>query len=497
MIEDLPTTGVVLFVYGLSFFTLGFTLALQSLSPIRLPGINNLLLLAAFGLVHGVNEWLDMAALIASRVPAGIGATALDGVRLLTLFVSFAFLLQFGVTTLVDRQQWWPWLKAIPLLLLALSAVFLLAYAPSLDGIGSSTWLAIGQAIARYSLGLVGSLLAAWVFWRTCRTYQDAESWQLARLFFGGAISFALYAIFAGFIVAPAPFFPASFANSASFLATFGIPVQVARALCAAAITYFMIRVYFLEAAHLAVVAYEAEKQRVQRLQELDQIKNEFISITSHEFRTPLTTIKGWAEFLRSRPRSALKDETVRMALDSIYSEAGRLANLVEKVLNISRIESGTLPMHPRGFRLMDAINTVSERMAIQARARGIGLEVKDDEGVEVYADPGLTEEILVNLIDNAVKYSFDNTTVLVRTQVRDGMALVSVHDQGPGIPAEQIRLLFGRFVRLSRPGEPARPGSGLGLYITKRLVEMQGGKIWVESEVGKGSTFYFTLPLA
>jgi signal transduction histidine kinase len=185
----------------------------------------------------------------------------------------------------------------------------------------------------------------------------------------------------------------------------------------------------------------------------------------------------------------------MRKALDSIYSESTRLATLVEKVLNISRIESGTLPMNRRRFRLMDSVSAVAERLGIQARSRGIRLEAECDENIEVYADPGLTEEVLNNLIDNAIKYSKENTTVRVQGQVREGKALVSVRDEGPGIPPEQIGMLFGRFVRLSRPAGPARPGSGLGLYITKRLVEMQGGRVGVESEVGKGSVFWFTLP--
>lgn len=523
MTEDSLIRLVILFVSGLSFIALGFTLALQALSPIRLPGIHHLWLLAAFALTHGINEWLAMVALIASPALRGSSATALDVAGLITLFISFAFLLQFGVSTLVDGERWWPGLKAIPLLVLALSTTFLLAYGPELDGLGSLSWLAngqaiarngvrlvgsllaagvqldgmgspawlaTGQAIARYSVGLVGSLLTAWALWRVRRTWRETKGSRVTRLLFGAVAGFALYAIFAGVIVAPAPFFPASFANTAWFIANFGFPVQVARTVCALAITYFMIRVYFFEAAHYVNVANAVEKQRVQRLEETDQIKNDFTSITGPELRTLLGNVnkgparsllgninKGSAQSARSRPEAALKDEPLRTAL--------------------SRIESGTLPVKSQRFRLVNSINVVSHRMANQARSRGIDLEVERDEGIELYADPSLTEEILVNLVDNAIKYSFDNTKILVRVEGREGKAVVSVHDQGPGIPAEQIQLLFGRGVRLRRPDQPARPGSGLGLYVTKRLVEMQGGEIWVESKVRKGSVFYFTLPMA
>ncbi|MCL5961543.1 MAG: HAMP domain-containing histidine kinase, partial [Chloroflexi bacterium] len=242
---------------------------------------------------------------------------------------------------------------------------------------------------------------------------------------------------------------------------------------------------------------YQAERERVQRLQELDQLKSEFISITSHEFRTPLTVIKGWAQYLGSRVPALQKQEQALKAIDSIDREASRLSDLVEKVLNVSRIESGTLAFSPRRLHLLDPVDGVAQRMALQAQSRGIQIEVSADERIEVYADPDHLEQILVNLVGNAIKYSFENTTIHVQADARAGMAQICVRDNGPGIPADQIPRLFGRFVRLAAPETKGPPGAGLGLYITKRLVEMQGGKIWVQSEVGKGSTFCFTLPLA
>lgn len=661
-IADFFTANIALvyFIYGLSFFVLGHTLILEALSPIRLPGLNHLWILAAFGFVHGANEWMTMANVIASRIGDGESSDAARIIELSILFVSFALLIEFGIPMLNPERARLPWLYVVPVLVALIWGIVLLAYAPTLGGVGSSTWQAFGEALARYSLGLPGALLSAWAFWQTGRSWRGWQASRVGMLFAGAAVSLGLYAIFAGLVTTPAPFFPASAINTAWFLSTFNIPVQVLRALCAIAVASFLIQGYFVEGARYAntmnklllslnessraIVArldlgeilqliverartllstdtsflsllneegralqmaasvgvrtealkrlrlelgqglagaaiqaggpvivddyfaaaelkgralevlreegivsgiaapmltegrllgvlyvfnrrptrfsssdaavlgalaaqgavaieharlYQAERERVERLQQLDQLKNEFISITSHEFKTPLTVIQGWAELLRSRPISSLDEEHVRRALDSIYSEASRLADIVEKVLNVSRIESGVLPFHPRRFRLFDTVNAVVNRMAVQARQRGIEIEVYVDEALEVYSDPALVEQILVNLIGNAVKYTFDNTTIFVQASAQEGMALVSVKDQGPGIPPEDISRLFTRFVRLVRPGVPAKPGAGLGLYITKRLVEMHGGRIWVESEVGKGSSFKFTMPLA
>ncbi|MBI2954928.1 MAG: hypothetical protein HYY30_11480 [Chloroflexi bacterium] len=497
-ISDLFVENIVFifFIYGLSFFALGFTLLLQSLSPIRLAGLNHLWLLAVFGLLHGAHEWLVMGVLIASSIPGrGNSLGPMVNLELPLLLVSFTALLQFGGSTLVDRRRWWRGLHAASLVLLAIIVAFLLAIASAVGGVRSSAWIETGQIVARYGLGLTGSLLTGWVFWQIGRSWPRMEASRVTALFTGAAISFFLYGVLAGLVGPPAPFFPASILNTVTFLATFGIPVQAVRALCAISVTYFLIRLYFLEAARYMTTAYEAEKRTVRELQDLDRLKNEFISFVSHEFRQPLSVIKGWAQYLLRPSSASLQDESVRRALDAIYRQASRLTDLVENVLNVSRIETGALPFNPRAIRLADIIDAVAEDMSVQAQARGIKIEVRVDKAVEAYADPDLTRQILVNLVSNAIKYTFENTTVFVRARAEDGVALVSVRDQGQGIPPDQLSRLFGRFVRLARPGELGQPGAGLGLYITRRLVEMQGGKIWVESEPGKGSTFYFTLP--
>jgi len=241
---------------------------------------------------------------------------------------------------------------------------------------------------------------------------------------------------------------------------------------------------------------YQMEKERVKRLEEVDELKNEFISIASHEFRMPLTVIRRWAEYLRSQPVETLETEQSERALDSIYREASRLSALVEKVLNVSRIEAGALPYRPRRMQLSSTIETVVRGMTVEAEQRRISIETQTDQTLEVQADPDLVEQIVVNLLSNAIEHVGDNCNVWVEARVQDGMALVSVRDNGPGISPEQLPRLFGRFVRILRTEGPRPLGAGLGLYITKRLVEMHGGSIWVESTVGKGSTFFFTLPL-
>lgn len=230
-------------------------------------------------------------------------------------------------------------------------------------------------------------------------------------------------------------------------------------------------------------------------LHKLDELKSDFVSMVSHELRAPLTNINGSLELLLEGD-GACVDPMHREMLQIVSEQSQRLTRLVQGILNVSRIEAGQLVLQPQVFNLTSLI----EKVIGVWESRGVSNRFERPKAVNipsVWADRDRTEEILFNLIDNAIKYSPDCATIHVDADANGQFAVVSVSDQGIGIPEEELAKIFDKFHRVDRRDASETYGHGLGLYICRRLVEAQGGQIWVDSVLGEGSTFRFTLPLA
>ena len=227
----------------------------------------------------------------------------------------------------------------------------------------------------------------------------------------------------------------------------------------------------------------------------LYQDKDEFVSLVSHELRTPLTSIKGAARTLLRRYDS-LEDATRRELLRDVDEESDRLHRLVENLLDFSRAEAGVLRLATEPVHLGKLAAGVVSELRSRAPTHGFDLSFPP-ELPPVEADPVRVEQVLRNLLDNAVKYSEAGGLIQLRARVSRDMLEVSVRDQGIGIRPEDLNRVFGRFQRADYdPQARRRQGVGLGLAICRRLVEAHGGRIWVESQPGVGSTFFFTLPI-
>jgi signal transduction histidine kinase len=234
------------------------------------------------------------------------------------------------------------------------------------------------------------------------------------------------------------------------------------------------------------------QRQTVERLRELDQMKSDFVAITSHELRTPLTAIRGFVNTL-IRNRDRISERQVVDFMHIIDRQTARLARLVEDMLLVSRIEAGTVRLHAEQVDLERFLGDVVDAFRPEDRAR-ITLSVQaDDEPVRI--DPDRTDQVLRNLVDNALKFSPEDGPVAVTALVRDRSIHLTVSDRGLGIAPEQIPHIFERFHQAEDVLTREAEGAGLGLYITKRLVEAMGGTIEVRSRVGAGSTFSVTLP--
>lgn len=233
----------------------------------------------------------------------------------------------------------------------------------------------------------------------------------------------------------------------------------------------------------------------VTEFRELDRMKTDLISFVAHELNNPLSTIVGWASLCRRRLRGGQYEQTEH-PLEIIERQARRTERLVQDFLNLARLEAGR-PLDFQFEPITNLAEIVQQVIELEPRRRDDHRFVVDipTDLPPVYADRNKLEEVLTNLISNAVKYSPDGGTIRVSAEPDGEWVRVSVSDEGVGIPPEHLRNLFEKFHRV--PGEErARvPGTGIGLYLCRQLVEGHGGRIWVDSQPGRGTTVHFTLP--
>ncbi len=214
------------------------------------------------------------------------------------------------------------------------------------------------------------------------------------------------------------------------------------------------------------------------------------VSTVSHELRSPLTSVKGYTSLMLSR-WDRLRDEQKRSMLEQVHHDADRVTRLVTELLDISRLETGRLVLRRRLVDLPALVNDIVVKVAVTMPE--LECSVRFPQGFpQVYADPDKIEQVVTNLVENAVKYASPKGMVVEGHCGADPEVSVSVSDLGPGIPAEDLPRVFTKFFRRDA-GRPT--GTGLGLWISRGLVEAHGGRLEATSEVGKGSTFRFTLP--
>lgn len=231
------------------------------------------------------------------------------------------------------------------------------------------------------------------------------------------------------------------------------------------------------------------------QLQELDRLKDEFVSLASHELRTPMTAIRGSLSTILDGYVGEISKEA-RDFLTAAYNENDRLIRLVNNLLNISRIEAGRLMFSLVELDCQSIIREVVKNLSMAAKEKNLFFNYEDTPISKVLGDQDKIQEVLINLVGNALKFTHQGG-VTIKAIEKEGMALISVTDTGSGITEEDQKLLFKKFSQVGQGYSKQVGGTGLGLYICKKIIEGMKGSIWLESTIGKGSTFYFTLPLA
>ena len=228
---------------------------------------------------------------------------------------------------------------------------------------------------------------------------------------------------------------------------------------------------------------------------ELDRLKSQLLSTVSHELRTPLASIKGFATTLL-RQDVAWEDDTRREFLAIIDEESDRLSELIGNLLDMARVEAGTLRVEPEPTNLRPIVTETVGTFRLMTSQHQF--QVKMPRNLpRIMADPRRVRQVLRNLVENAVKYSPAGGPIVVTVQVQADEVQIGVTDRGIGIQPEDLERVFDRFYQVDSASTRKVGGSGLGLSICKAIVEAHKGRLWAESQVGAGSSFYFTLPVA
>lgn len=236
---------------------------------------------------------------------------------------------------------------------------------------------------------------------------------------------------------------------------------------------------------------------QVHQLQEANRAKSDFISIASHQLRTPLSAIKWLIELLKENGKLPPEE---RLKLNDIYESNERLIHLVEDLLNVSRLESGKIPIERKSVNILDLINSATNfcKNLIESKRQKIKLVVEAEPKI-INTDAMLFNEALNNLLENASYYSSENSEIEVTLTESVGQYIIAIHNEGPAIPESEHDRLFTKFYR-GAVAQRLRPtGSGLGLFVSKTAIEALGGKVWFESPTNKngGVTFYISIPIS
>jgi len=246
----------------------------------------------------------------------------------------------------------------------------------------------------------------------------------------------------------------------------------------------------------ISFVDITERKKMEEQLRKLDRIKSEFLNVTSHELRTPMSAIKGYVQMVLKQTLGEITEEQ-KKALNVVLRNTDRLDNLIRDILDISRLESGTMKFIPEETDITKMVNEAVETMKSSAELKNIKIKTEIGEKLpNLIIDQERIKQVIINIVNNAIKFSSDGSIINVRAKKKEEDVWFEIQDFGRGIPKEKQNKIFDTFYQVDSGMDRKFGGAGLGLSISRGIVLSHGGKISLESEVGKGSTFYFSLPV-
>lgn len=495
---------VIYFIYGLAFFTLGIATLFYPKENSRFELARTLSLISLFGIFHAGNEWMEMFSLIQRPTEN----TSLSIVSLVILPVSYFFLLLFGIKSLSLSNKKYSVLNTLPLFLFITWTIITIA---------STRHFLTGDIWARYLLGVPGTFLSSYALFLYV-PYFKKNLPSVAMNIKIAAGTFIFYGVFSGIIVPEAEFFPSSVINDTVFMNTIGIPVQVFRTMCAIILAYSMVstlRIFNWETNELhneIAERIKLEEVRVKLLAELDRKNKEFeqlIYATSHDLRAPLVNIQGFGKELnyslmklissldnKDIPENVKKEiahsvkKDIPESLQFIHKSITKMDTLLKSLVRLSRL--GRVELTIEDINMNEILFDVISNNKFRLKQAGATIEVS--ELPQCKGDRIQLNQLFSNLLDNAIKYLDPERPGVIKVSgYRKGEESVyCVEDNGIGIASEYREKIFQIFHQL----EPHRvKGEGLGLTIVHRIVERHRGSIWLESDPGKGSTFFVSIP--
>lgn len=257
-----------------------------------------------------------------------------------------------------------------------------------------------------------------------------------------------------------------------------------------------MVALIVLVIALILIVIAFIITQSFERLAEAARMKSEFVSIVSHQLRAPLSNLRWAIEFLMSGRLGKIEKEQIEY-FKILKENSDRMRELVQDLLIISRLETATLPLKKEFFSLKDLISDLIKEFTPFARASNVEIFFEPEENLpKVFADPSQIRLVAENLLDNAIRYTKTKGRILIKLEKRNENLYFEIEDNGVGIPENDQKYIFKKFFRSANVLKHQTQGSGLGLYIAKSIIERSGGKIGFKSKEGKGSTFWFKIPL-
>jgi signal transduction histidine kinase len=231
----------------------------------------------------------------------------------------------------------------------------------------------------------------------------------------------------------------------------------------------------------------------LKKVETVSKTKSDFISSVSHELRTPLTSVKGFSSLLAEEKFGKLPDKA-KDRLTKVVTNVDKLMDIVNTLLDISRIESGKMEINIIPHDIVALINNVADFFEPQSQAQNIEITIDTPEKLFVYMDKNLIERVLINILNNAIKFTAEGGKIKISCKDDDKKAIISIADTGFGMSKENLDKIFQEFYRVKSMEKRAIEGSGLGLSLVKRIIDSHKEKIWAESEIGKGTSFFFTL---
>ncbi len=458
--------------YGFVFLAAGVLIAFQARLPGGIMSKPVQWWLAGFCLAHGLSEWAALAVLMLDSTAVVVPVTAF-----VLRLASFVCLAQFGSVVLAARAPRARRRRAVPVILgaawLAIAIAAVARYGFHHDA------LRVADSAGRYVIALPGALLAAAALHAAAKEQTAVGQPRIGRRLQWATIAFLLYAILAGAIVPPAPFFPATVFNTNGFAAATHVPVEVFRILVAAVIASAISEAFVIEAAR-AHADWERKRE-------------ELIAVVAHDLRSPIGAIHLAAEVLGA---GITKDpERVAKLACSIRTAADALERMVADLLDASRLETHQLVLDRRDVELRSLVNDVVDRTRHITAGHPVRTALPQAT-MNVHADPTRVEQVLANLLSNAAKYSAPQTEIVVGVTSHPYEVEVAVTNYGSTLTPEDARQMFTRFYR-GKAQRGRTEGLGLGLYIASGLVQAHGGRIWIDSVAGESATVHFTLPHA